>query len=144
MGVLNMLAIDDVLARNPTRPAARKIRALLQEHYIGSTLTESELEEAALLLVRALDVPHPAVQRWLKLEDGGPQLRPDFTWVPQRVILEADGDKAHGTRQAREQRNVRDQRLIVHGWRPLHAGGRQILHRPHELAPILLKLLRPA
>jgi AbiEi antitoxin C-terminal domain len=141
IGAFDLRAIEEQLERNSTRPAARKVRAILNEHYIGSTLTESELEELALALCTRIPIPKPAVQRWLILPDGGPPLRPDFTWVPQRVTLEADGDKYHGTRQARERRNVRDQRLIVHGWRPLHAGARQLTQGSAELESTLLALL---
>jgi predicted transcriptional regulator of viral defense system len=141
MGAFDLMAIEDQLRRNPTRPAARKVRALLDEHYIGSTLTESELEELALALCRRIPIPKPEVQRWLVLPDGGPALRPDFTWVKQRVILEADGDRVHGTRQARERRNIRDQRLIVHGWRPLHASARQLTQGSGELESTLMALL---
>ncbi|HEY4826981.1 MAG TPA: type IV toxin-antitoxin system AbiEi family antitoxin domain-containing protein, partial [Solirubrobacteraceae bacterium] len=36
---LDLNAINDQLARNPTRPGAKKVRKLLAEHYIGSTAT---------------------------------------------------------------------------------------------------------
>ncbi len=44
LDVFDLGAIEDQLERNRTRPAAAKIRALLEEHYIGTTPTESELE----------------------------------------------------------------------------------------------------
>jgi hypothetical protein len=141
MGVFDRWAIEDQLRRNSKRPAARKVRAILDEHYSGSTPTESELEEFALALCRRIDIPMPAVQRWLILPDGGPPLRPDFTWVKERVILEVDGERVHGTRQARERRNIRDQRLIVHGWRPLHASWRQLTRGSAELESTLLAVL---
>ena len=142
MGEFDLGAIEDQLRRNPTRPAAGKVRALLKEYYIGEAPTESELEEIALELCRVLDIPKPLVQRWLTLPDGGPPLRPDFMWPEQRVILEADGDRVHGTRQARERRNERDQRLIVQDWAPIHASWRQLKWRPEELGPRLIALLR--
>ena len=141
MGVFDLLAIEDLLNRNPRRVAARRVKDLLEEHYIGSTLTESELEELALALCRRIPIPKPAVQRSLILPDGGLALRPDFTWVQQRVILEADGDRVHATRQARERRNLRDQRLIVHGWRPLHATARQLTQGSVELEATLIALV---
>ena len=141
MGVFDLLAIEDLLNRNPRRVAARRVKDLLEEHYIGSTLTESELEELALALCRRIPIPKPAVQRSLILPDGGAALRPDFTWVQQRVILEADGDRVHATRQARERRNLRDQRLIVHGWRPLHATARQLTQGSVELEATLIALV---
>jgi predicted transcriptional regulator of viral defense system len=142
MGEFDLNAILDQLERNPNHRGARVVRSILDGYYVGSAPTESELEEAALALCRRLELPMPLVQRPLILPDGGPALRPDFAWVEQRVILEADGDKVHRTRQAREARNVRDQRLLVHGWSPLHASWRQITRRPHELGPTLVRLVR--
>jgi predicted transcriptional regulator of viral defense system len=141
MGAFDLRAIEEQLRRNRTRPASRKVRAILDAHYVGSTPTESELEELALALCRRIAIPMPEVQRWLVLPDGGPPLRPDFTWVRQRVILEVDGEKVHGTRQAREARNLRDQRLIVHGWRPLHASWHQLTRGSAELESTLVAVL---
>ncbi|MFL5824518.1 MAG: type IV toxin-antitoxin system AbiEi family antitoxin, partial [Solirubrobacteraceae bacterium] len=43
--VFDLHAIEDQLARNATRPGAKAVRRVLEEHYIGSTPTQSELEE---------------------------------------------------------------------------------------------------
>jgi predicted transcriptional regulator of viral defense system len=117
--VFDLRAIDDQLERNPTRPAARHVRALLNEHYIGGTPTRSELEEAFLALCRRLGLPEPGVSKWIDLHDGLPMIWADFVWREQRVIVETDGDKFHGTHQARERDPRRDQRATVAGWRPI-------------------------
>jgi len=44
--VLDLKAIEDQLARNPTRPGAKAVRRVLDEHYIGKTPTANENEEA--------------------------------------------------------------------------------------------------
>jgi Transcriptional regulator, AbiEi antitoxin/Protein of unknown function (DUF559) len=139
--VLDMRAIDDQLCRNPTRPAAGKVRALLEEHYIGSTPTESEIEESFLALCRRAGLPQPEVQQWLYLPDGGPPIRADFLWRKQRVVVETDGEKYHGTRQAIRRDARRDQRLTVHGFKPIRTGWRQIFFWPAELEATLTALV---
>jgi predicted transcriptional regulator of viral defense system len=141
--VLDMRAIDDQLRRNPTRAAAGKVRALLEEHYVGSTPTESEIEEGFLALCRRFGLPQPEVQQWLFLPDGGPPIRADFLWRKQRVVVETDGDKYHGTAQRSRRDARRDQRLTVHGFKPIRTGWRQIFHRPAELEATLEALLLP-
>ncbi len=140
-GLLDMRAIEDQLRRNPTRPGAHHVRALLAEHYVGSTATESEIEEAFLALCRRARLPKPQVQHWLILPDGGPPIRADFYWPEQRVVVETDGEKYHGTRQATRRDARKDQRLIAHGFKPLRTGARQILYRPAELEATLRSLL---
>jgi predicted transcriptional regulator of viral defense system len=140
-GLLDMRAIEDQLRRNPTRAGAHQVGALLEEHYVGSTATESEIEEAFLALCRRAGLPRPQVQHWLILPDGGPPIRADFYWPEQRVVVETDGEKYHGTRQATTRDARKDQRLIVHGFKPLRTGARQILYRAPELEATLRALL---
>lgn len=139
--LFDLRAIEDQLARNPTRPGAAVIKRLLEEHYVGSTLTESELEEAFYALCRRYRLPKPEFQQWIDLEDGGPMIRADFVWRRQRVIVETDGARFHGTAQARQRDPRRDQRATVAGWRPIRTTKKQIARRPHELGPILVQLV---
>jgi very-short-patch-repair endonuclease len=139
--VLDLTAVEDQLARNHTRPAARRVRGLLDEHYVGSTPTQSELEEAFLALCRRLRLPQPAVNQWIDLQDGEPMIRGDFVWHAQRVIVETDGRRVHGTHQARERDPRRDQRAIIAGWQPIRTTWRQVMRRPRELEPALLALV---
>jgi Protein of unknown function (DUF559) len=134
--------IEDQLTRNPTRPGAKRVKDLLKEHYIGSTLTESELEEAFLALCRRIEIPPPQLQQWLMLPDGGPPIRADFLWRDQRVVVEVDGRKFHGTTQARPRDARRDQRLTIHEWRPIRTDNKQIFYRPDELEQTLRELVK--
>jgi predicted transcriptional regulator of viral defense system len=143
LGVFDLRAIRDQLVRNPTRPATRKVTSVLEEHYVGSTPTESEIEEGFLALCRALGLPQPEVQQWLLLPDGGPAIRADFLWREQRVVVETDGDKFHKTAQRSRSDARRDQRLTVHGFKPIRTGWRQIFYRPAELEATLRALLFP-
>lgn len=139
--VFDLRALEDQIARNSTRPAARVVKSILNEHYIGSTATQSELEEAFLALVRKLGLPPPRVNQWIDLGDGEPMIWADFVWHEQRVIVETDGRRVHGTHQARERDPRRDQRAMVANWRPMRTTWRQVMRRPWELEPTLLQLV---
>jgi hypothetical protein len=136
-------AIEAQLRRNAARPAASKTRALLAEHYPGSTPTESPLEEAFLAVCRRAGLPQPECQQWINLPDGGDPIRADFLWRRERVIVETDGERVHGTRQRRRSDRRKDQRLTVHGFRPVRTDGRQVFGRPAELEATLKALIRP-
>jgi Protein of unknown function (DUF559) len=140
--VLDMAAIQDQLNRNSTRTAARKTRALLAEHYPGSTPTESQLEEAFLALCRRAGLPQPELQQWINLPDGGDPIRADFLWREERVIVETDGERVHDTRQRRRSDRRKDQRLTVYGFRPVRTDPEQVFRRPGELEARLRALIR--
>jgi hypothetical protein len=141
--VLDLLAINDQLVRNPTRPGAKAVKAVLRDHYIGSTATRNENEELLLSITRGLKIPDPECNAVIVLPDGGPPIRPDFVWRKQRVVLETDSKKWHGSRQRMEIDRRRDQRLTAAGWTVIRTTWRQLKYRPHELRPVLLKLLGP-
>jgi hypothetical protein len=140
---LDLTAINDQLARNPTRPGAKAVRNVLTTHYIGGTPTWSENEEALLAITRELGIPDPDTNQFIVLDDGGPPIRVDFVWREERVIVEADSKKWHTSRQRLEQDRVRDQRLTAAGWKIIRTTWNQMTQRPHELRPLLLKLLVP-
>ena len=103
----------------------------------------NENEEALLAITRGLGIPDPDTNAFVMLDDGGPPIKADFVWREQRVIVEADSKKWHNTRQRFEQDRVRDQRLTAAGWKIIRTTWRQMTQRPHELRPLLLRLLAP-
>jgi hypothetical protein len=137
----DLLAIHDQLTRNPTRPGVKVIRAVLAEHYIGRTPTWNEFEEAMFAISRSASLPDPELNQWLLLHDGGPPIKADFMWRAQRVVVETDGYRFHGTRQAFERDRNRDQRLTVANWRPIRTTWRQVFNRPGELRSRLIRLV---
>lgn len=140
--VFDLTALEDQLNHNNTRPGARRVRAVLDEHYIGTTLTQSDLEEAFLALCRRIAVPDPRVNEWIDLQDGERPIWADFVWREQRVIVETDGHRFHRSRQARERDTRRDQRVLLAGWRSIRTTWRQVTRRPHELETTITALVK--
>ena len=140
--LLDIAALLDQIERNKRRPAAKRLQAVLDQHYIGSTPTWSELEEALLAACRRAGLPIPEVNAWIDPGDSDPTaIRVDFVWRAQRVIVETDGHKTHHTRQAFEHDRLRDQRLIVAGWTVIRVTWRQLIQRPNEVTERLARLL---
>lgn len=141
MELFDLRAIEDQLARHPSRPGTPAVRAVLDEHYIGTTATENDFEEDFLALVRGGGLPTPEVQQWLVLDDGGPAIRADFLWRRRRLVVETDGRGAHHTWQARERDSDRDQRLTVAGWRVIRVTRKQLRNHPRAVLARLRTLL---
>ncbi|HWF74252.1 MAG TPA: hypothetical protein VG186_12960 [Solirubrobacteraceae bacterium] len=139
--VFDLRAIEDQLARNPTRPAAQVVRSVLDEHYAGSTVTWSWIEERFLALVRAAGLPRPEVNYWIVLDDGGPAIRADFAWPAHRVVIETDGHGTHHTRQAFEHDRKKDLRLAAARWRPARVTKRRLKDEPALVEATLRSLL---
>jgi very-short-patch-repair endonuclease len=96
--------LTETLARNRGRPGAAALRALLAHHELGTTRTESALEERFLRAVRAAGLSEPRCQEWI-----GPY-RVDFLWPAERVIAEVDGP-AHRRRRRQAADAARDAEL---------------------------------
>jgi hypothetical protein len=126
----DLRALEDQLARNPYRRGVQVIRGVLAEHYIGSTPTWSEFEEAFLAFARAAGLPRPEVNYWIVLDDGGAAIRADFAWPAQRVIVETDGRDTHDTRQAFESDRRKDLRLTAARWRPIRVTWQRLHSEP--------------
>lgn len=57
----------------------------------------------------------------------------DFAHAERRLVLEADGRRWHATTQAFEDDRRRDRLAVLHGWRVLRFGWREVVHRPDEV-----------
>ncbi|MCL2418550.1 MAG: type IV toxin-antitoxin system AbiEi family antitoxin domain-containing protein [Conexibacteraceae bacterium] len=118
--VIDLNQLVDQLRRNAGRKrAAGALRRTLDEHSVGSTATWNDFEELFLALVRRIELPAPEVQAWLDLDDGEAMIRPDFLWRRERVIVETDSRKWHGTRRGFENDRRRDQRALAAGFQPI-------------------------
>jgi very-short-patch-repair endonuclease len=139
--VLDMRQIDDVLSRAGGHRGAAVLRAVIGD-YAAPTPTRNDLEEAFLAICRAAGLPEPKVNVWIALEPTGYEA--DFLWPAQRLIAETDGRDPHTTRLAFEHDRIRDQRLMLAGYRVVRFPRRQVLEDPASVAATMGALLRQA
>ena len=140
-GLLDMAAIDEVLARANGRRGTTLLRSVLAEHRVGSTPTRNDLEEAFLRICRDAGVPPDGANVWIPYPDGG-GAEADFLWRGHGLIAEVDGRDPHTTRRAFESDRRRDQRLTMLGWRVVRFTWRQVTYEPGGVAATLRALLQ--
>jgi very-short-patch-repair endonuclease len=136
--LLDVTAIEDVLARANGRQGAPILRAVLAEYDPAMPLSRSELERRFLTLCRDAAQPSPRVNAWVPVEGGG--FEADFSWPARHLIAEADGYATHGTRAAFERDRRRDRLLQLAGWRVIRFTWRQLVDEPSEIADAISRL----
>jgi very-short-patch-repair endonuclease len=107
---------------------ASKLRAALEDHEPGTTLTKSELEERFLALCRRAGLPRPNVN------DDVEGLEVDFVFKDDRVLVETDSWRHHKSRDAFENDRRRDATHAAAGYRTLRFTHRQIAGEPATVA----------
>jgi hypothetical protein len=129
---LKGLATDlgDVIARANGRRGAAVLSGLLDD-----APTRSTLERDFLALVKDHDLPQPVVNGHV----NGYEV--DFHWPNQRLVVELDGYRFHGTRGAFERDRERDAELQAAGWRVIRITYRQLHDAPEGVAARLRRAL---
>lgn len=122
--VFDLTAVQEQLARANGRRGAAKLRAILAEQLRTPSMTRNDLEEHFLGLCRTAGLPQPRVNEWIALEPIGYEA--DFLWREQKLIAEVDGRDVHTTRLAFEHDRLRDQRLMLAGYRVVRFTWRQV------------------
>jgi very-short-patch-repair endonuclease len=130
------LPIEPLLTRCRRRRGAPLLRAVLEWHQAGSTITESEAEEAFLEIVRATGLPDPIPQ--CPVEGR----RRDFVWQQAKVVVEIDSRTFHNTAKAFEQDRLRGNEVTLAGWTHLRFTRRRVVHRHKDVQRDLTKALR--
>ena len=126
LDLLDLAALDDQIERNKARPAAKRLQAVLDQHYVGSTPTWSELEEAFLAACRRAKLPMPEVNAWID-----PRRRRSHR-DPRGLRLA----RATGDRRDRRPRDPPHPTGLRGGPPTRSAADRRRLDRdPHHLAP---------
>jgi very-short-patch-repair endonuclease len=116
------------LAPRNGRRGSGTLAAVLVRHDAGSTRTRSELEERMLGLCRRFLLPAPEVNATVEGYTA------DFVWREQGLIVETDGWRAHGTREAFERDRRRDADLLATGWRVLRISYARLEREPEWVA----------
>jgi very-short-patch-repair endonuclease len=137
------LSLRGLVKRYPGRRGTGVIRSILDAGKIGSTFTRSDLEEAFLAFVRTHSLPSPELNVDLEVRPGR-WVEADCVWRAQRVVVELDGRRFHGTGRAFERDRAKDRELAVAGWTVIRVTWRQIHDEPARLVADLHALLRRA
>jgi very-short-patch-repair endonuclease len=127
-------------------PAHELRRAIRQADFLGLPTgpdvevdkTRSELECRFLWLCARHHLPKPKVNMRIGM------MTVDFCWVEQRLIVETDGYRYHGGREAFESDRARDLRLRTLGYQVLRLSHRQVFDEGGRVVNTLRAVLTPS
>lgn len=139
LGVFDLRAVNETLARAGRRRGAAALRSTLTSLDPMQAHTRSDLEAAFLSLCGRSGFPLPEVNAWLTVE--GQRIQADLLWRQQRLIVETDGYATHSTRRAFERDHRRDLILLRAHFRTVRLTWRQVIRESREVAASLAPLL---
>ncbi len=106
-------------------------------------LSESPLETRFRQLLRGRGVAEPAYQQEVAL-DSGRVARVDCAFVSQKIAIELDGAATHTSRIDRQRDLLRQNKLILAGWRVLRFTWEDVHDRPDDTIRVLRVALQAA
>lgn len=134
LGLLELDALDSVIARSGRHPGRKKLRIALGI-YRDPAMTRARTERLFIALVRDAGLPRPAINNFV----AGYEL--DAYWERERFAVEIDGYETHGTRAAFERDPVRIENLKLQGIDAVRITARRIEREPDEVGKRLRALL---
>ncbi len=111
------------LERSSGRRGIARLRKLLGAQ-AGPTITESEAERRALGVIREAGLPTPRTRVYLC------GYKTDLFWPEHGLIVEIDGYRFHGGRDAFEYDRARDAAHVAAGYRVIRITWRQLCEQP--------------
>lgn len=132
---LSERALRARLDRDRGQPGTCRLRTVLDRPG-GPSFTRSKAERRLLALVRRARLPPP---RTCALAGG---YEVDMLWTEHRLIVEFDGFRFHGDRQAFETDRRRDATLAARGYTVLRLTWRRLVDEPEAVVAELAALLR--
>lgn len=129
---VTLATMQDVLEHARLRgvPGVRNLRRVLAAwgtSPVPASVLERRMEE--LLLAHGL---HGAVRE--HPVGPGDRYRADFAFVAPRLLIEVDGFRTHGSRDAFQADVTRQNRIVAAGWTPLRYTWWDLKNRPDEVA----------
>ncbi len=134
--LLDMKTVDEALARASRRPGPAILREVLRGYDPRWQATRSPLELRLLDAVAGRGLPEPEVNEWV---DG--RYMVDFLWRDHRVIVETDGNQAHGTDGARRRDARRERELRLRGFKVLRVTHRELTDDPTTIVQTIRSAL---
>ena len=112
--LFDLRALEDVLDRSCGCRGVANLRAVLDEHAIGTTLTRPGLEVRTLAALDRAGVRRPEVNVRVACHNGiAPEV--DVLWRRERLVLETDGGRFHSTPRQIERDRRKEANLVRAG-----------------------------
>lgn len=117
----NLMAIANLLHRvaRRGRRGAGVMRSILEDRLGWSGITQSQLEDEYLRILRIAGVTLPASQVRIVKRGGRTVARVDFVYPQVRLVIELDGERYHSDRDTFRSDRRRQNELIQEGYRVL-------------------------
>jgi hypothetical protein len=122
------------------KPGVTKLRSVLKPRLEGFVVSESALETRLHALISRAGLPLPTAQfrpPWLKSVNG----RVDLAYVDERLIVEGDSRRFHGTPESFQADRHRDNLAQLAGWRILRFTWEDITRRPSYVVDSIRRAL---
>jgi len=126
--------LETAVARAGRRAGAGQIRGFLRDEQ-EPALTRSNAERRFRRFLRQARLPQPKVN----VRIGRYEV--DFVWEPEKVVLEVDGWKFHGHRQAFERDRKKDMALADLGYHVIRVTYRHFTEEPLALIAHIARVL---
>ncbi len=136
--VTDRVSLPMLLERHPGRRGARNLQGLLESRQ-APMITQNDFEEAFLTLVDSTGVRRPRMNAPLGIRGRFYEI--DALWEAERVAVELDSRRVHGTHKKFESDRLRDRVLIAEGWKTMRITWRQLRDEQEEIAEDLTKAL---
>lgn len=138
--MLDIAAVDAVLATGPKRRGAPALRTVLDEWRpvadAAKHSTIRSLFEAKLLpLVAVAGLPIPKVNARVRTDER--VLEVDLLWPTERLVLEADSRKHHAIEVAFEEDHRRSRELIAADYEVLRVTWKEVEREPEAVFAVL-------
>lgn len=139
---LEVEQIDLILSRGRRRGAPR-LRAILAP-WRGTAEPRPRLRSPleARLLPRLIEAGLPAPETNVRIHVEGRALEVDLLWEKQRLAIETDGEKTHGTSAAFQRDRLRDQLLVAAGYRTARVTWAQVRDEPNAVINRIAHMLK--
>jgi very-short-patch-repair endonuclease len=134
LGLLDMLAMDDLISRSKGFRGVARLRTALEIHR-SAAFTRSGLERSFLKLVRRTRLPQPSMNLFVE----GYEL--DAYWSTERFAVELDTYDYHGDPRSFEEDRIRQESLKLAGIEMVRITGNRMDREPESIARRLRRLL---
>jgi very-short-patch-repair endonuclease len=133
LGLLDMLAMDDLILRSKGFRGVARLRTALEVHR-SAAFTRSGLERSFLKLIRRARLPRPSMNLFVE----GYEL--DAYWPAERFAVELDTYDYHGDPRAFEADRIRQESLKLAGIEMVRITGNRLDREPESIAHRLHRL----